>query len=115
MNTNSTPIPQTTSDATLERRSLPEIIDLIVDELDNPDAHAGVALGIERSFGLFRRYDQWFARAGKAALADNAREIADSIAALESKLAAAVPLLDDFLFTPLWARGTVIRGTFFWR
>ena len=55
--------------------NLPEIIDLIVDELGNPDARAEVAQVIERSFGFFRRYDTWFARAGKAALADNAKEI----------------------------------------
>ncbi len=105
---NPTRIPQTTSDATLEPRSLPEIIDLIVDELDNPDARPEVALAIERSFDFFRRYDPWFTRRAKAALADNAQEIVDSIAALESKLAAALPLLDDFLFTPPRARSKAI-------
>jgi len=108
MNTDSTHVPQITSDATLEPRSLPEIIDLIVDELGNRDARPEVAQAIERSFDLFRRYDPWFRRTAKAALADNAQEIVDSIAALESKLAAALPLLDDFLFTPPWARSKVI-------
>ena len=108
MNSDPPRIPQTTSDITLEPRNLSEIIDLIVDELGNPDARPEVAQAIEHSFDFFRRYDPWFARAGKAALADNAKEIADSIAALESKLAAALPLLHDFLFTPPWARGKVI-------
>ena len=94
----------------MEPRNLPEIIDLIVEALDNPDARAEVALAIERSFDLFRRCDPSFTRGGKAALADNAQEIADSIAALESKLATAPPLLDDFLFTPPWARSTVTTG-----
>ncbi len=107
---NPTRIPQTTSDATLEPRSLPEIIDLIVAELGNSDARPEMAQAIERSFDFFRRYGQCFTRAGKAALADNAKEIADSIAALESKLAAALPVLDDFLFTPRWARSTAIPG-----
>jgi len=107
---NPTRISQTTSDTTLEPRNLPEIIDLIVDELGNPDARPEVAQAIERSFDFFRRCDPWFARAGKAALADDAKGIADSIAALESKLAAASPLLDDFLFTPPGARSTVTEG-----
>jgi hypothetical protein len=83
---------------------------LIVDELGNPDARPEVAQAIERSFDFFRRCDPWFARAGKAVLANDTKGIADSIAAFESKLAAASPLLDDFLFTPLWARRTVIQG-----
>jgi hypothetical protein len=89
-------------------QNLPEIIDLIVDELGNPDARAEVAQAIERSFGFFRRHDTWFARAGKAALADNAKEIAGCIAALQSTLAAASAPLHDFLFTPLWARATLV-------
>ena len=107
---NPTRTPQTTSDTTLQPRNLPEIIDLIVDELGNPDARPEVAQAIERSFDFFRRCDSWFARAGKAALVDDAKGIADSIAAFESKLAAASPLLDDFLFTPPWARSTVTEG-----
>lgn len=107
---NPTRIPQTTSDATLEPRSFPEIINLIVEELGNPDARAEVARAIEHSFNFFRRCDPWFARAGKAVLADDAKGIADSIAAFEAKLAAASPLLDDFLFTPPWARGKAISA-----
>jgi hypothetical protein len=101
-----TRIPQTISDTTL--RNLTEIIDLIIDELGNSDARAEVAQAIERSFGFFRRHDTWFARAGKAALANDAKEIARSIAALESTLAAASAPLHDFLFTPLWARAALI-------
>ena len=96
-------------------QNLPEIIDLIVDELGNPDARAEVAQVIERSFGFFRRYDTWFARAGKAALADNAKEIAGCIAALQSTLAAASAPLYDFLFTPLGRAPGWFRETFFWR
>ncbi len=110
MNSDSTRIPQTTSGTTLEPRSLPEIIDQIVDELGNPGARPEVAQAIERSFDFFRRYGPLFARAAKAALAANAKGITDSIAAFEAKLAAASPLLDDFLFTPPWARGKVISA-----
>ena len=94
----------------MEPRSLPEIIDQIVDELGNPGARPEVAQAIERSFDFFRRYGPLFARAAKAALAANAKGITDSIAAFEAKLAAASPLLDDFLFTPPWARGKVISA-----
>jgi hypothetical protein len=89
---------------TPQLRNLPDIIDLIVGELGNPDARAEAAQAIERSFGFFRRHDKWFARAGKAALADDAKEIARSIAALESTLAAASAPLHDFLFMPLRGR-----------
>ena len=91
----------------MEPRNLSEIIDLIVDELGNTDARAEVAEAIERSFGYFRRHDEWFARSSKAALAGNTKGIADSVAALESKLAVASEPLLDFLFTPLWARSAM--------
>ena len=94
-------------ETTLQPRNPLQIVDLIVDELGNPDARAEVARVVEDSFVFFNRYNVSFARAGKATLAQNAKEITDSIAALESKLAAAPVLLQDFLFTPPWARGGV--------
>jgi hypothetical protein len=91
---------------------LSEIVDLIVDERGDPDVRAEVARTIRHSFGSFRHYTPWFARASKAALAKNAKKIADSVTALEAELATASALLVDFLFTPPWARGTAIPAEF---
>ena len=94
----------------LEPRNFSEIVDLIVDELGNPDVRAQVFRAINESFSFFRRWDRWFARSGKADLLDKAKEIRSLIAALESKLQRLPPPLYDFLFTPPWARGTVVPG-----
>ncbi len=101
-------MPQVVSNTILEPRNFSEIVDLVVDDLDNPDVRAEVVRAVEDSFAFFHRYDASFARAGKADMADDAKEIADSIAALEAKLTTASALLRDFLFTPLRARGMEI-------
>jgi hypothetical protein len=96
------------SEKRLEPRNFSEIVDLIVDELGNPDVRAQVFRAIEDSFTFFRRWDRWFARHGKVDLFDKAKEIGNLIAALESKLEALPPPLYNFLFTPPWARGSVM-------
>jgi hypothetical protein len=90
----------------IEPRSFSEIVDLVVKELGNPDARGQVVSIIGRSFDWFRSVDPFFSRSGRTQLAANAREIADAIASLESKLEAATAPLRDFLFTPLLARAT---------
>jgi hypothetical protein len=62
---------------------------------------------------FFHCWDRWFARQGKADLLDKAKEIGNLIAALESKLEVLPAPLYDFLFTPPWARGSVMPSSVF--
>jgi hypothetical protein len=104
-------MPKRSSAALWKPQNLPEIVDRILEELGNPNTpniHRDVSRAIKRAFGFFGRWDRWFARAGKATLADKAKEIAEHIAVLETKLRALPAPLRDFLFTPTWARGAIM-------
>jgi len=103
--------PERPSEARLEARNLSEIIDLIVDEIGNPDVREQVFRGINDSFKFFHCWDRWFARQGKADLLDKAKEIGNLIAALESKLEVLPAPLYNYLFTPPWARGSVMPSS----
>lgn len=101
------------------RRSLDKIVDDIVLELgevedtegklvklvlSKDETHAKVLGAIKDSAEFFDRWDSWFSREGRAAIAKDAGELAHLIAKVESKLKRLPDLLSDYLFGPREAR-----------
>jgi hypothetical protein len=72
------------------------------------ETRAKVRRAIEDSTEFFHNWDKWCSREGRATIAKDAGELADLIAALESKLKRLPDPLADYLFGPPLARHALI-------
>ena len=71
------------------------LTDGILDQLGNPAARENIVAIIGRSFKSFHRNDELFGRTGKSAMLTSARQLAETLAALEHQLEATITVLGD--------------------